>query len=313
LIPKTTPMKKILFLITVFFCFAFSAKSQITYHHYLDTTYELRYYYAGWNMYTTINYRTTYFDGDTSINGNWYYKVYTRQLDSAFSTPMQVDTMLHGPEFWREDTLGNILYFDADNNYEDTAWKWGEINTWNVGDYYYSCQIAYVDTIYLGTEPLRRWRGSDTTELIGGADRGIVEGVGQTAIMCGLGIEGNGWIACYKRNNIELQFSDIPCSTFLEPVRTDTFTQAPSSSELLAQANSKISVYPVPSDGKLNIVLPDQDNWSAVVTDVQGRTVMNKKLSMKGELHINVSPGFYYLQMTNEHSKENIVQKIIIQ
>jgi len=81
---------------------------------------------------------------------------------------------------------------------------------------------------------------------------------------------------------------------------------------------SDIKVYPNPSKGQVNIKLPTISNgtWQIKVLDMLGNLITEKS-SVSGTsalgLNLNVKPGIYSVQMINNLTGKQSVQKIEIQ
>ena len=81
----------------------------------------------------------------------------------------------------------------------------------------------------------------------------------------------------------------------------------------------EVAVYPNPSNGIVNINLPkttvaDAKNWFVTVTDMYGKTVINKQLtSSQNQLNIVGAKGFYFTTIINKATGKQIVNKIILQ
>src|ERR1035437_6901465 len=85
-----------------------SSFSQVTYFNYLDYSSEWRNYGSSFNgVYSSEEFSTTYFDGDTILSGKVYYKKYMLRniVDHPYSGTVS-NLYLNGPTFLREDSAG---------------------------------------------------------------------------------------------------------------------------------------------------------------------------------------------------------------
>ncbi|MEI7596394.1 MAG: T9SS type A sorting domain-containing protein [Bacteroidota bacterium] len=214
-------MKKILLVIVLVVSSQFVI-SQVTYFNYLDTTATWYSTYGGWNGVQAFNSgTTTYFDGDTLINGNYYYKQYSISYDTVFSWngTYIVDTVLRGPSFIREDNTLKFYHYSTYSNMEYVDWDWLAYKNLEINDTFpitgSNCIVDTIDSVYLGARLLERYHGSQTTFM----PNYVLEGVGQIGPICALGIEANGWVVCFQKQNDLLTFSSFNLNAFPEPIK----------------------------------------------------------------------------------------------
>jgi hypothetical protein len=81
-----------------------------------------------------------------------------------------------------------------------------------------------------------------------------------------------------------------------------------------------VSVYPNPStDGIVNIQLKassvkESGYWIVTITDIYGKTIANKTLSgLQSQVNIGTVKGIYFINVRNEFSGKNYINKIILQ
>ncbi len=219
-------------------------KAQGGYFNYLDSTSEWHLKGGGWNgVYVVSNYVTMYFDGDTIINGNNYYKLYEAHNDTFFTWPNHTfDTSVYGPFFMREDSSLKLYRTFNENIIEDT-FDFQQFSSLQQGDFfsepYSSCSVSNADTLYLGNRPLKRVQGQQFSFPFG-----VLEGVGYIGPLCGMGIEGNNYLVCYIKQNDTLSFNDslnpypINCNIFPIPNRLNHFTGLPCSASFTLQPDT---------------------------------------------------------------------------
>ena len=79
--------------------------------------------------------------------------------------------------------------------------------------------------------------------------------------------------------------------------------------------NNKVQVYPNPSNGVVNIQLPllNSGKWNVTVTDIYGKTIMNKPLTnTSSQLDISNVSGLYIATITNTQTGEQVIKKIVV-
>ncbi len=79
--------------------------------------------------------------------------------------------------------------------------------------------------------------------------------------------------------------------------------------------NVDIQVYPNPSKGSLNVVVPGNFGNAAIsLEDMNGRTVQRMSDSKSGTIKLtNLKPGFYILRMQSKETGKMITKKIVVQ
>lgn len=156
--------------------------SQVTYHHYLNSTVHWSWELSTWNHYEFDHY---FVHGDTLQDGEWYYDIWNSRYEDG-NVYSQHDFLL------REDSTNH--YFKRYSG--DTAeWLWYTFNLNNIGDTMSSEQIqgstyytlvTAIDTVYIGSEPRRRFYGDDPLDI-------IVEGIGNQGYI-------NNYLHCYFKD-----------------------------------------------------------------------------------------------------------------
>jgi hypothetical protein len=224
--------------------------SQVTYFNYLDYTSEWRYYASG---STGINnfesYETVYLDGDITINGNIYYKQYRKTVEINYNHPFlgtYTENNLYGPGYIREDNDGKVWYL-ANDSTEQLLYDNQIISTSQIGDTFPSqaatvgCFIESIQIQNLGGTPLKHIFGSNTN-----LNSGMIEGIGDIGLACGMGIEYNRYLNCYSKQTSNIKFGTLDCNLFPTPLRVNL------SSNLMSY-DENISIYPNPTNGILNV------------------------------------------------------------
>ncbi len=79
-------------------------------------------------------------------------------------------------------------------------------------------------------------------------------------------------------------------------------------------AERSFTVYPNPSNGNLNIQLPQNGHWQITVTDQLGRISWNQSVTNKGNVinhQLNGSKGLLLVKATNLETGKELVQKVL--
>jgi hypothetical protein len=299
---------KLQFWIFCLFLVPYDGFSQGNYFNYLDSTCEWRYFSSGWSFYVTEEYSTVYFDGDTSINGKAYYKQFRlKKVVDYPGTNTITNYYLYGPGFVREDSSKKFFYYSANNNTETEFFDSHGIVNAQIGDTMpypgSSCTVNNIDTFYLGSRSLRHLDG------VNFPPSGILEGVGRIGPVCGLGVEYNSILACFKKQTDEIQFGSFSCGIF--PMRYGNYQFTGLNAE---DYDSGIKMFPNPSANFIQL------EWNAALgikkielTDVRGRiiqtlipesTLLKKTIELK-----DVESGIYFV---NFYSVKGIVSNRII-
>jgi len=302
-------MKKI-YVLYILLIFAFTGKTQITYSNYLDSTVEWRSYGTAWDgVNSHVSYETTYFDGDTLINGIFYYKEYRKYNDTIhlWNGSITVDTNTYiQNEFIREDSTKKFYSYNALTNTETITWDWQNFLNLQVNDPFpmvgANCTIQSIDTLIFENKLLKKWDGPLLANY-----NSILEGVGQLGSICATGIEGDGYVACFSKQNNILQLSNINCNLFPVPIRQNHMTSIKENA-----LNNNVSVYPNPAKDILTIETNSNKEQRLEIINLIGQTVytiyINKKATINTSAFAN---GVYILKLSS--NKETIVKKFIKQ
>jgi hypothetical protein len=294
-------MKKI--TLALLFLLTLNGYSQISYFNYLDYTSEWRYYGGGWNGINAYDsYETRYFDGDETINGVVYYKMYSSSVVTQYNPPFgstYSTIYAGGPYYMREDSTGKFYQLSTDGISEDITFDSGPIVAAQLGDPFpyagATCNVETIESVYLGTTPLKKVKGVNT-----GNNTGSVEGVGFVGLACATSIEGGGGLNCYTRQGASIQFGTKSCDLFPVPVRTNLAT-----SQNNVQKN-KVVVSPNPSDGMVSVhFVGELGNTDFKVFNSYGQLVM------KGQIVANLqsidfsayADGVYLLKVEGQDSQ----------
>lgn len=280
--------------------------SQVTYFHYFDYSSKWN-GFAGYFAYNSVcdysvthfSFSTEYIAGDTMLGGNWYYKKYVFKKDSILC-PSSTYVILYteGPQMIREDSFSRVYYWDDFNSVEQLRWDFNK----SVGDTI-GCEVSSIDTIWLGTMPLRRFHCScsspiDTNEF-------IVEGLGASETLCGTGFEYNGFLVCYEKQGITLQVHPAyPCRMMTGLQNFETNFQ------------DYFSISPNPFSRSTTIEIKSEilnSKSEFLIYDVLGQAVHHQTLNSKHEtLNTDLPSGIYFYKLKTE--KEILgTGKIVIQ
>ncbi len=271
-------------------------QAQAPYSYYLDSTsiwYEEMYGVDGFNSYYSR--LTIYNDGDTVIAGNAFFKQYYTRWDSTvhvmFPSPPTVTTS--GPQYYRSMREDNLARF----------WEWRSwlgtdvvINDFNlaVGDTLpdaANCLIDSMSVINFNGSPLKHFF---PVWLAVGS--GVIEAVGTTGPLCGLGIESNMWVTCYGKQGLTLQIdTSADCSVWPAPVYQ--FQASLGSNEQVRP--SLIHVYPVPSTDRIIVEWGSGTMDEIRLVDPHGAIVARSWCVGKNRIEISLeqlAPGVYAME-----------------
>lgn len=252
--------------------------SQVNFTNYLDSTSVWHEYYSDVHgLGYQIKYNTIYFDGDTLINGNHYYKMYQTTYDTShtyWGNYTVVDTFQIGPFFIREDNTLKFYKYYPQVNQEIVEYDWQWYLNSQIGDTFPNiqmvCTIDTIATVQFGNQVLGKYIGDGNFNM----PNYVVEGIGNIGIPCGIGHHTNSWIVCYKKQNDSLQFDNKDCGLFPVPIRTSHFTVSTTSVDQLNQVFFRL--FPNPMEQLLKISsLNNQVINQVVVHDIAGSVVLD--------------------------------------
>jgi len=299
-----------LFLLFIL-CYSGIFFSQITYFNYLDYTVKRTaegFGSTGIGTYTVTE--SFYINGDTLINGKYYYK---QQKIAASNLPWPVAA---GPSYIREDaTLKQYLY-NPQTNTETVQYDWNQYLQLNVGSVFpnasvASCTVTAIDSVLLGTRYLKRWHGiyssGPSTNVATPAPSFIVEGIGEISDnICTQAIHSSYRVNCYLKQNNLLNFnlnstcSNIHPNTVYENIinKQDLF------------------IFPNPATDKLNILVENVTGLKQVlIYNSTGQIIKEEEVLFKNNTTTvntsDVPTGIYTLQISDlpNTSKTKIINK----
>jgi len=300
-------MKKIT-LSVLFALISFSVFSQEPYSNYWDATSEWRYVSGGWDGFHGFTYyTTTYFDGYEVIDGISYWKEYTyrREVTTAWDgTPIDETILFPDYILTREDEAGNFYRRRIEWDYEVLSFRNQPIIDVQIGQTYptqgAACNVESIETNYLGSRPLKRIKGPIT-----GNNAGTLEGVGAVGNNCAMGIEYNGGINCYKKQNNILQFGTIDCDSPLFPPALRTSLGIGNQPQA-----KKFGIFPNPSKGTFKINLPSGvENARYKIYNLNGLKVNEGTVASSEESIIDIttlSSGIYVVKVSNGTISDNL-------
>lgn len=298
-------MKKI--TLTIFLTFIINnGFSQILYSNYLDITSEWRNISGGWNGFSGYsNYTTTYFDGLETINGQVYYRQFSKNLYSStgFGGNPITELTLSGPTYIREDLNGKFYQLDSNNlSLENIIFDNQQILLAQIGDAYpypgATCTIQSIQNVNLGSTNLKKINGSIINNT-----RGSIEGIGHIGLACATGIEYNSNLNCYTKQGITLQFGTENCNSFPVPIRVNLNINASTIQE------NRVNIYPNPTNGNFKIKSPESLlNKNYKIYDIYG-ALINENIFREIEQEINItnlSNGIYFLKINDGNISRTI-------
>ncbi|OFX59923.1 MAG: hypothetical protein A2046_03355 [Bacteroidetes bacterium GWA2_30_7] len=248
---------------------------------------------GGWGYYDLQLVRLTYFfDGDTTINGYLYKKLFYDKRDTIYSDPPYIQDSYGYAAAFRQDSL-KVYFVKPDSTIENL---YCDFNM-SIGDtlkYYYNNEYPYaitsIDSIQYGNNYRKEYKLNNSYSFY----EGIGNGLGLFHDFS-IGIEGGVYLVCFEQNEIlqnVYQFWGTPPECGL-------------TTNLIKEKHLKsnnISIFPNPFSETAVIEFPNPDysSYNLVVTDVTGKVVKqisniksNKIVFEKGDL----SGGFYLINM----------------
>lgn len=286
-------MRKFILLIFIAFI-ADDIKSQINYFNYLDYSSEWRTYASGWNGWCCIDeyYKTTYFDGDTIINNNHYYKQYTLTREN------NLQPTLGDVSFIREDSSGHFLSYSITSGTETLIFDNQLIASSQIGDPFpyvgANCNVQYIDTVNFNARQLMHIYGAMSP-----LNTGSMEGIGFIGLACVMGVEGNSNLNCYSKQGNTIHFGSIDCNLFPLPQRT--------SIGVIEITKPEINIYPNPTSSKLNISNTKEIGGKKMIyiKNYFGQTVLSSPFVNQIDVS-SLSNGMYFIVIQDELRSESI-------
>lgn len=265
---------------------------QAQYH--LDQTSMWSYYKTGWQgPTTTTNYRTITIDGDSTIQGQTYFKRYIQGVDQVLmGGPTPTTTIV--PKQFFDLVRDDANYFYTNNNGQDTAIM---DFTRAVGDSVYlggicADSLSQIDSLFLGNTALRKWNFYSYNILP------YIEGVGTINNLV-LGnhcvITGNSYgLVCYEKQGEQLILNpNINCQVY----------------NSISQMNEKglyLKVYPNPTSGLLQIEYAFSLEKRIEILNTNGQLIFAKETNQEVSTldMTNYPKGAYFLRVTSEKGTE---------
>jgi hypothetical protein len=250
---------------------------------------------SGWSGVAFYDsYQTRYFDGVETINGIVYYKEYIMEVATDYYSVPITTNNLWGPYYFREDSSGKFYRINPNDGTETVILDNQEIVNAQIGDPFpypgATCNVQTIENVTLGTRILKKIKGINTEN-----NTGTLEGVGFIGLACARGIEGNGGLCCYSKQGYNLQFSTVNCNLFPVPVRVNLSVNG--------ENLNKISIYPNPTKGIININLNSKEITSYKLYNLQGAILKEGKT--KDETLIidmsNFTKGVYILKIIGQN------------
>lgn len=272
--------------ITAFFLFLVQS---VEAQHHLDQTSTWVYYRSVWQgPQTTEYYRTITIDGDSLIQGQTYFKRSIQGVDivTEFSTPTITPIPKQFFDLVRDDANYFYTYINGQDSMITDFSK-------SVGDSLFidgmcADSISQIDTLFLGSTPLKKWTLYSYNILP------YIEGVG-TINNLELGnhcsITGSLYqLVCYEKQGDQLILnSNINCRVYNSIVDKKI-------------ENTDVKVYPNPTSGKVQIdYLPSSENRIEIVS-ANGKLIFAKEYNRKNiSLDMTIYPkGAYFLRIISE-------------
>lgn len=288
----------------IFTCISSLSNAQITNSIYLDYSSVWHYYMSGWNgIYGFESFTTSYIDGDTTVNGQDYYRQFRYVHTITNSMPPSDSYQLYGPGLIREDANHNFVIYN--NGSESLLLDNVTIAAANTGDPFpapgATCNVENVVSLSLGSQPIKQLHGSVNMPVVG-----IAEGIGYVGPICAVGVEGSEILVCYYRLGDSLCFAsgfspeDFPVPQYMGLGTTEWNSSA-------------IKVYPNPANKQLNMVVQDETFQFYSCYDATGKLIRKGSLGQHTKMDVSSwDTGIYFLYLTNAEQILKI-QKVIIE
>jgi len=280
-----------------------NSTAQITNSVYLDYSSLWHYHGAGWNgVYGYETFTTSYIDGDTTVNGQDYYKYFRYVHTITNSTPQSETYQLYGPSLLREDDDYNFVYYyngsESINIFNDS------LANANIGDplpaWGANCNVENIVYLTIGGQTVKHLYGAVNNMTAAG----IAEGIGYVGPTCAIGVEGNENLVCYYRLGDSVCFqSGFDPSDFPEPQYMNL-----GNGEL---SNAEMNVYPNPAGEQLVIDATSNIKW--LCYDSAGKLMSYGHADKQTIVDVSkFTAGIYFLHLVNEEGI-NTVQKVVIE
>jgi hypothetical protein len=250
-------------------------------------------------------------DGDTVVSGNSYHKILkTGTFSHASASSYNYNYVNQYIGCYREDNYKHILYCQSGEQVEQVLYDF----SLNLGD---TLPQSFINNSSTGTG---NWVSKIDSIMVGGSFHkqfhistandsnyvSLIEGVGSTFGLLGQlrpVFESESHLSCYTHNGIT-EYSDNQSATCTPVILgvEDHFS------------TKKISVYPNPTTGIINLKVPQNEKIEFCIVNILGE-VVSLKLAGSNECSIDLSQfpkGLYFLKATSN----NIVvstQKIALQ
>lgn len=269
--------------------------SSIQAQYHLDQSSMWAYYKTEWQgPMTTTNYRTITIDGDTTIQGQTYFKRYIQGVDQVLmGAPPATSTIV--PKQFFDLVRDDANYFYTNINGQDTAIL---DFTRSVGDSVFlgglcADSLSQVDTLYLGSTALRKWSFYSYSIIP------YIEGVGPITYLglenhCTITGNASYGLVCYEKQGEQLILDpNINCQVYNSTMNVKEGEQA-------------LKIYPNPTSGKLQIEYSNSLEKRIEVLNANGQLIFAKESNQElSTLDMTDYPkGAYFLRVTSKKDTE---------
>lgn len=249
----------------------------------------------GWCCVDT-DYSTTYFDGDTTINNQQYYKQYTVTVHNNLSPSKG------GVSLVREDNNGYFLSYSPGSGTETIFFDNLLIANSQIGNPFpypgAACTVADIDTVAFDSKQLKHIYGANTQMYTGS-----MEGIGVIGLACVMGIEGGGNLNCYFKQGNSIQFGSMNCNLFPLPQRTSLVTVSINNKVF----DSEINIFPNPTNSILNITEENNQMQNSTIEIMNSLGQVVLLTSFSKQLNISdLSSGIYSLTVKSKDNKKTV-------
>jgi hypothetical protein len=283
-------------LISAVFLFLLQATQA---QHHLDQTSTWVYYKSVWQgPITTTNYRTITIDGDTTIQGQTYFKRYIQGVDQVLMSATPTNTIV--PRQFFDLVRDDVNSFYTNMNGQDTVIL---DFTKSVGDSIFigsicADSLSQIDTLFLGSAPLRKWNFYSYNIFP------YIEGIGSVAnlelgthcVYTGSPAYG---LVCYEKQGEQLILDpNVNCQVYSSIMNT-------------AIDNMEVKVYPNPTSGEVEIEGLSSLEKTIEILNMNGQLLFTKSFNQEN-LSLNMAnypKGAYFIRITSE--KGTLRKKLI--
>lgn len=233
---------------------------------------------------------TFFIDGDTTIAGNTYHKMFEERIDSNYcandASINWVGTSTSFKRYIREDN--HKLYVYSTSNQTDVLFRdYEDITVGTVLSN--SCTVGSIDTLHLLHQPYLKYNCECNYDF-------LIQGIGTKRNLlattdCGTGIEGDWHNLCYKKNGFTIAIDSLSTC-----ISTGDSTLYVATNDLIP--GKDYTFYPNPTTDLITIELNENLSGNYTIFSLTGKKIITQQFSNSTELIVdfsNFSKGVYFL------------------